>query len=83
MIWAYCKYIWEAHLELPHIELEEIEEFVKLVKQRYKVIYFKLYIYAGNTYHLTKRDELRGASFRNRQITSIKFTATWCGPCKE
>ena len=28
MIWAYCKYIWEAHLELPHIELEELEDFV-------------------------------------------------------
>tara|TARA_B100000927_G_scaffold92432_1_gene74705 strand:+ start:5061 stop:6656 length:1596 start_codon:yes stop_codon:yes gene_type:complete len=28
MIWAYCKYIWEAHLELPHINLEELEEFV-------------------------------------------------------
>ena len=28
MVWAYCKYIWEAHLELPHIDLEELEEFV-------------------------------------------------------
>ena len=28
MIWAYCKYIWEAHLELPHIDLNELEEFV-------------------------------------------------------
>ncbi len=28
MVWAYCKYIWEAHLELPHIDLDELEEFV-------------------------------------------------------
>ena len=27
MVWAYCKYIWEAHLELPI--LDELEEFVK------------------------------------------------------
>ena len=24
--WSFCKYMWEAHLELPHIELEELEE---------------------------------------------------------
>ena len=28
MVWAFCKYIWETHLDLPHIELEELEEFV-------------------------------------------------------
>lgn len=26
--WAYCKYFWEAHTELPHIRIQELEEVV-------------------------------------------------------
>jgi 5'-3' exonuclease len=28
-IWAYCRYFWEAHVNLPHIPIEELEDFVK------------------------------------------------------
>ena len=24
--WAYCKYFWEAHLKIPHLSVEELEE---------------------------------------------------------
>jgi len=27
--WAYCRYFWEAHVNLPHIDIYELEEFVK------------------------------------------------------
>ena len=27
--WAYCKYFWECHPNLPHIDVNELEEFVK------------------------------------------------------
>jgi 5'-3' exonuclease len=26
--WSYCKYFWEAHTELPHIRIEELERVV-------------------------------------------------------
>lgn len=28
-IWAYCRYFWEAHPQLPHIDITELELFVK------------------------------------------------------
>ena len=28
-VWAYCRYFWEAHVNLPHIDIYELEEFVK------------------------------------------------------
>lgn len=31
-IWAYCRYFWEAHVVLPHIELDELIKFVKTFK---------------------------------------------------
>lgn len=26
--WSYCKYFWESHPDLPHIDINELEEFV-------------------------------------------------------
>jgi 5'-3' exoribonuclease 1 len=28
-IWAYCRYFWESHVELPEIDINELESFVK------------------------------------------------------
>ena len=28
-VWAYCRYFWEAHVNLPHIDINELEIFVK------------------------------------------------------
>jgi 5'-3' exonuclease len=30
--WSYCKYFWEAHPNLPHIDVNELEEFVNKYK---------------------------------------------------
>jgi len=27
-VWAYCRYFWEAHVNLPHIDIHELENFV-------------------------------------------------------
>ena len=36
----------------------------------------------GNTYNLTKRVELKELVSKKNPLI-IKFTATWCGPCKK
>jgi 5'-3' exonuclease len=28
-VWAYCRYFWEAHVNLPNIDISELEQFVK------------------------------------------------------
>jgi len=31
-VWAYCRYFWEAHVNLPHIPIDELEKFVENYK---------------------------------------------------
>jgi 5'-3' exonuclease len=28
-VWSYCSYFWEAHVDLPYIDINELEEFIK------------------------------------------------------
>jgi 5'-3' exonuclease len=27
-VWSYCKYFWESHCQLPHIDIDDLEKFV-------------------------------------------------------
>jgi 5'-3' exonuclease len=28
-VWAYCRYFWEAHVNLPHIDITQLEKFIE------------------------------------------------------
>ncbi len=31
IIWAYCRYLWEGHVDLPEIDISELTSIVKSV----------------------------------------------------
>ena len=31
-VWAYCRYFWEAHVLLPHIDIDELEKYIISIK---------------------------------------------------
>jgi 5'-3' exonuclease len=33
-VWAYCRYFWEAHVELPFLDINEVETFVKEIMNK-------------------------------------------------
>jgi hypothetical protein len=30
-VWAFCRYFWEAHVELPQLDIDELDAFVAKV----------------------------------------------------
>lgn len=35
-VWSYCKYFWESHCQLPHIDIHELEQFVETTIKKQK-----------------------------------------------
>jgi hypothetical protein len=33
-IWAFCKYFWECHIELPYMNIQKIEKLVKIYENK-------------------------------------------------
>jgi 5'-3' exonuclease len=33
-VWSYCRYFWEAHVQLPHIDINELEKFITITKTK-------------------------------------------------
>jgi len=34
-IWAFCRYFWEAHVELPEIDIDELEQIINEYNEKY------------------------------------------------